>query len=326
MTITNTYTKEELLRLLQKNRAEGPEPLHLEQPVFSQQDFSRENLQGLDAPHSNWFGCKCTETHIGGDRLPQSEMVGLDLTRAILKGANLDHAKFHDCSLREANCQHISAKQAEFLQVDAHNADFTGANLSMCQFLGESSFRGATFTGANLDHAKMQQVDLYWTNLRFSSLEYANLGGAQLDGTDLSYANLAFTDLRDASLQGADLTWAHLDCTLFSSVEQLEQTDLHTIQNAFHAVLRRQSFEQVEDYLHYLQEGYPKPIKLFFNLYPDSDDAVQVRTLDQQSQQDIIVQRFDNQQLKLARGSHPVSLLFIKWVVAWLVERRMRDE
>ncbi|SBO43914.1 pentapeptide repeat-containing protein [Cyanobium sp. NIES-981] len=69
--------------------------------------------------------------------------------------------------------------------------------------------------GADLVHAKLEDVDL-----RQARLQRANLGQARLDGARLSGADLSFTTLQGASLRGADLRGARLEGT------DLRQADL----------------------------------------------------------------------------------------------------
>jgi tetratricopeptide (TPR) repeat protein len=69
--------------------------------------------------------------------------------------------------------------------------------------------------GADLVHARLEDVDL-----RQARLQRANLGQARLDGARLSGADLSFTTLQGASLRGADLRGARLEGT------DLRQADL----------------------------------------------------------------------------------------------------
>lgn len=85
----------------------------------------------------------------------------------------------------------------------------------LLQLLEQRQCPRCNLAGADLVHARLEDV-----NLRQARLQRANLGQARLDGAQLMGADLSFTTLQGASLRGADLRGARLEGT------DLRQADL----------------------------------------------------------------------------------------------------
>ncbi|MBE9173886.1 pentapeptide repeat-containing protein [Cyanobium sp. LEGE 06143] len=94
-------------------------------------------------------------------------------------------------------------------------AALAGSTDDLLQLLEQRQCPRCNLTGADLVHARLDDVDL-----RQARLQRANLGQARLDGAQLMGADLSFTTLQGASLRGADLRSARLEGT------DLRQADL----------------------------------------------------------------------------------------------------
>jgi uncharacterized protein YjbI with pentapeptide repeats len=149
-----------------------------------------------------------------GRDLRYAQLDRSDLHYADLTGANIDKASFSGTDLTGAwlQCADIN----ELLKTDDRRK-------ARC-----TSARGADFSRAKLDAARMSGIDLTSAKLEDAHLEAADLSYAQITGSDFSSAHLDKADMTGgigaqgvqfliASLQGTDLTGAQLQGADFSS-------------------------------------------------------------------------------------------------------------
>ncbi len=114
-----------------------------------------------------------------------------------------------DRDLRYADFSRSSFPGARFFNARLQHAVFSESDLRAVDFsaatLTGAGLTSATLTGANLDSAMLSGA-----NLTSTKLTGANLMGATLTGADLNFATLTGADLTNATLTGADLSYATL--------------------------------------------------------------------------------------------------------------------
>ena len=158
--------------------------------------------------------------------LHQADFTGADLEGASLAGADLRNVTMACADLNEllltgdrraARC--VNARGANLARArltDARMAgiDLTGARLEEAQLQGvelaHGLMAGANFAGARLDRADLSGDA--W-------LQGANFLLASLQGADLAGAKLQMADFRSASMQGANLSLASLEGALLRDAE-----------------------------------------------------------------------------------------------------------
>lgn len=109
---------------------------------------------------------------------------------------------------KRAECEHINMIQGNY---NEHR--FDGAILPKAQMC-ESSFksasfrgadlRGADFSNADLSYADFVGADLQGANFAGADLWYAHFNAANLEGAKFNYAHTAGASFRDANLTDAD--------------------------------------------------------------------------------------------------------------------------
>lgn len=153
------------------------------------------------------------------------------------KGEQLDLSEMDMRSLKTLKMEKMTAIKAldtKFLGMNLYKIELQSAVLDGSDFRNcdaeEADFRGSSFVGANLSHAKLKGIIasplMFGTsgvNKRFSpcifekaKFRYADLSGAQLKsavfkGADMSYANLSGADLREADFTDANMTGTILE-------------------------------------------------------------------------------------------------------------------
>jgi uncharacterized protein YjbI with pentapeptide repeats len=142
---------------------------------------------------------------------PSANLAGADLASVNLSYANLAGAQFDFCPAH-AGCTVANLSDANLTQ-----ANLYGASISTCTLIVPIGCASADLKGALLSGADLSQVD---------ALD-GTFPDARLGGANLSSANLGGADLTNADLTGANLTG-----TLFSAMDEVDQTVNATLTGA----------------------------------------------------------------------------------------------
>lgn len=144
--------------------------------------------------------CDCHETNAVRGNAPQSllDFRGADLQGAQLRGVDLSVRR----SLR-------GRTSTEGRNSYTRGADFTQAQLNSAR-MSRAKFPRANFTEANLSSAYISDTDLSRARLWYADLSGAILRDANLSGASLLDADLSGARLLDANLSGARLLDANL--------------------------------------------------------------------------------------------------------------------
>ncbi|WP_217591210.1 type VI secretion system accessory protein TagAB-5 [Burkholderia sp. GbtcB21] len=194
---------------------------HLDHADFTGGDFSRASLSDS----------RCPRAQFDASAMTGLAAARLDGAHASFAGCALDAADFTSAHVPRANFQHATLADATFAAAQCEGAEWYGAQAPRAQLRSASlrgsradastSFRQAVLSGAALDDASWDGVDLRYANLHKATLDRASLvraiaSGAQLTlsrarHADLTKADLTQTDARFSDLLGASLRRARLD-------------------------------------------------------------------------------------------------------------------
>jgi uncharacterized protein YjbI with pentapeptide repeats len=105
----------------------------------------------------------------------------------------------------------VLGQKVELFGADLENALLTGESLRNMSFGGNYDRLTGRWTGANLSHAILTNVDLEYTNLLGVNLSHAQLRGSNLAGAFLGESNLMGADLTGAFLGGVNFEDANLE-------------------------------------------------------------------------------------------------------------------
>lgn len=327
----HVYTKDQVMQglaLTRRQWATAEEKMFtLRDGVFTNLDFTGEDLRGLNCPHSNWLESSLCRANCSGMDAHASHMSHIDLQRATLVDTNFHQTELDHVSMVQANCSGMHAPQVQWYAVNASHANFSMAVMDHCLFLGAGedeegalSLNGARFTGTFLIGTSFSDIDATNASFRSANLQMTVFNQACLIGADCSYANCYGADLRGASLEGATFAYANLENTLFASVDQLKRANLYTIHEAFLLFLSTQPRDRVEHYYQQLCAGEDPHLIAFFHPSPVVEyQSLSILTTSMSDTQraEIIVHRFVNNQRD--RKSHPVSLLLKEWLDEWFL-------
>jgi uncharacterized protein YjbI with pentapeptide repeats len=154
-------------------------------------------------------------------------------------------------SLKMEKLTAIRAVNAKFLGMNLYKVELQSAVLDGSDFrncdIEEGDFRGSSFKGANLSHAKLKGINgspLMFGNTasakRFSpcdfegaKIRYAILTNAQLKSAVFINADLSFTDLSGADLRGADFTGAEMQGAILEGAQMEDAVGLNTGKRVF---------------------------------------------------------------------------------------------
>lgn len=212
--------------------------------------FDGTDLTGASLRNARCAGARFANARLGGAQLDHGDFTGADLTSAVMEGARCTGALFDGAvmtSLRAAGC---NAAGASFADAGLTDADFARANLQAARFQGtqlggasligaqceksewyganaegcrlteallersradaKTILRGADLSGARLDDANWEGVDLRGAVMQRARLDGADFSRVQGDGARLSQASARGTRFDKASLVDADLTLVNL--------------------------------------------------------------------------------------------------------------------
>jgi uncharacterized protein YjbI with pentapeptide repeats len=208
-------------------------------------DLTRTDFRGADLSKAAFGKADLTDADLSG-----ATMGGADFMEATLIGANLSRTTlketlFYENDLSRAVFAEADLSQGQFINASIEAADFSGANLTSTIFVGvrgakavfkgadmtkacaasEASFagadlrgaildqaglRGSDFSGANFEHAKLETADLSECNLKQANFYRAFARRARFEKSDLEGANMVSVNLFEGSLQKARLVSADL--------------------------------------------------------------------------------------------------------------------
>lgn len=195
---------------------------NIEEAYFGDADLTRIKAQNAIIKNSDFRRADCTEAKfIGADmenaHLQETIFKSADLSRANLVNAMLTVPDFSDANLKEANLSNSEVWVPSFLGstlCTMENASLQHAKLDNALLiytnLKNTKANGATFVQADLSNADLSDSDLRSTNFTSANLQDANLQGANLSSAILKDADLRHANLTNANLRGVDLSKAKL--------------------------------------------------------------------------------------------------------------------
>jgi uncharacterized protein YjbI with pentapeptide repeats len=175
------------------------------------------SLRGRDLRFAKLDRTDLHQADMTGANLDGASFVGADLRNVWMGCADLGEMLLTD-SRRAANC--ASARGANFSKARLNEArmagvDLTGARLDEAQLegaqLAQGRLLGAAFTSARLDRADLAGAELTGANFLLASLQGADLSGAKLQMADFTSASLQGANLSLANLEGAILREADVE-------------------------------------------------------------------------------------------------------------------
>jgi uncharacterized protein YjbI with pentapeptide repeats len=146
-------------------------------------------------------GGSWTGNHLGGGRVSQSHLIGVDLSDAVWRNVNVYGCRFE--------------------RVDLSSARLTGTTIERCEFVGcrmtglhllDTTLKNVVFDDCRLDYATLTAVrttgpvGLTNCNLTNGVLANCDLTRAALNACRLTEVELTNCDLRGADLRGNELT------------------------------------------------------------------------------------------------------------------------
>lgn len=177
---------------------------------FSNAYFNQADWPALRLPSAHLGGADLTGARLSRSKLDNATLRGATLRGATLWGASLMAVNAAGADLSRANLGHVSADNGVFVNATLDGADLEGAHLPSARFDG-ASLRGSRFRRANLTGASFQ--------FRLPDSPKADLAGVDFTGAELEGAWLQDMDLRTASLSGARFVGAHLEDAILEGVE-----------------------------------------------------------------------------------------------------------
>ena len=183
-------------------------------------DLSGATMDGADFMEANLSGANLSRT-----TLKETLFYENDLSRAVLTEADLSQSQFINATIEEADFSGTTLSSTIFVGVRAGKAVFQGADMTKVCAANEASFagadlkgavlnqaglRGSDFSGANFEEARLEMADLSECNLKQANFYRAFARQARFEKSDLEGANMAFINLFEGSLQKARLVTTDL--------------------------------------------------------------------------------------------------------------------
>ena len=218
--------------------------------LFYNTRLENVKLQGVDLTNSDFHGGSFSRADLSRSKFSGANLSAVNFTRAILCGgdfrkskmsdavfrdANLDRANLSEADLRDADLSGSNLKETSFRKANLENAKFSLSEknddteiynsinsdiddkiLSIDESENlESNFENADFSGANLNKADFEGLDLSGINFKEADLREANFRNSILDGVCFQDADLRKTNFESAYLSGADFRGAKLQDATF---------------------------------------------------------------------------------------------------------------
>ena len=110
------------------------------------------------------------------------------------------YANLRECDFRATNFQDVAVTRK------GGKVDLTGANLFKADFTKNKTLKGSViFTGADLNFAKLDQINAERVSFYKAKLNYISLRGAKLENAVFTEANLSNAHLEKSNLSNASL-------------------------------------------------------------------------------------------------------------------------
>jgi uncharacterized protein YjbI with pentapeptide repeats len=197
--------------------------------------FTGATMTGVCLGAANLSGADLTEAE-----LSMAAFGKANLTDADLSGATMDGADFMEATLAGANLSRTILKKTLFYENDLSGAVFVEADLSQTQFVNatieEADFSGANLTSAIFVGVRGDKTVFAGADLtKVCAASEASFAGADLHGAVLNQVGLRGSDLSGANFEGAFLELADLsECNLkqanfrgaFARQARFEKSDL----------------------------------------------------------------------------------------------------
>ncbi len=202
------------------------------------QSSSRPGLEGANLEAADLTAADLTEADLRRANLGRAKAEGARLRAARVEGASFarghfSNAVFQDLDLSGLDFSGATLERAELSKCDGNRATFAGARMKNARVAGlerRSWFEGANFSGADLSHACLRDVELGGADFESANLDEADLSGANAEGAkfrrvsakgslwirtnlkraDLGSANLMGATMKNANVRGAILRQANL--------------------------------------------------------------------------------------------------------------------
>ena len=179
--------------------------------------FSGMNLNGLALTHLKLIGADFRHSNLAGSGLSWSDItdaafIEADLSKAIAYEVIGDNADLAASTAEEFRADFSSFKGANFTGSNLNGASFWNADLEDATF-AEGSQTPMTLMLPDEQgalRATRHTLDTPAATLKNVFFEAANLKGANFRGTNLEGVSFQNADLRDAMFEGADLSHANL--------------------------------------------------------------------------------------------------------------------
>jgi uncharacterized protein YjbI with pentapeptide repeats len=190
---------------------------------FRSANLSGADLADADLSHANLAAANlCPGTNVavlalmtGRDvptQLEGAKLYSAALPGAYLRGANLRGTIFNNADLSGAHLEGADLQGAQLRNVRLDGADLSGVNASGTDFSARdddsqfrTTFRNASFRGANLENANFRFADLSGATFQGANLRNADFQDAVLDATTaLQGAILCDTIMNDGATEGKD--------------------------------------------------------------------------------------------------------------------------
>ena len=221
---------------------------------FKDQDFSQANLEGLDLIDSNFRGADLSGASLNRSNLQNADLSGANLSNIKLKGAYLKGITIDKRSKNQLDSKYQliinlfenQNNQINLSEKDLSNSNLTGITLQGIDITKKIKFQNTNLTNtklicatlknidmnlsylfeANLNNARLTDVDLTKTNLSSAKLINTTLKNVNLTNASLFAANLREATIEDSDLKKADLNSAFLCGANLSKAQNLETAEL----------------------------------------------------------------------------------------------------
>ncbi|MBT6153082.1 MAG: pentapeptide repeat-containing protein [Planctomycetaceae bacterium] len=174
---------------------------------------------GKDLSHSALNCCDFSASSLNGANLDSSRAISCNFTRSYLHEATAEKANFSRSCFNDAIASGMKAPEAHFDCAEAIACDFGWSRFAKANFndadLTDANFRGCDLTGANFVRAIVDRVDFSGACLESAILNNLDLSRTLLTEATIRYAklnhcNLEFVELPVADFHGAELCQAIL--------------------------------------------------------------------------------------------------------------------
>ncbi|HEB37701.1 MAG TPA: pentapeptide repeat-containing protein [Thermoplasmatales archaeon] len=195
-------------------------------------DFSKSDLSFSNLSETNLEGAKFIKADLAKTKIVKTNLEGADFNGANLEEANLEETSLHGTIFANSNLHKASLKGSELFRTDFREADLSGANLT-CS-CGDGDFSGAIldeavleevelthsmFERSSIKNAKLDKSSLYKIDFTDANIEKSSFKKVYLKHVSFENANLSKSDFTDCELEFVDFTDANLKGVNFENVK-----------------------------------------------------------------------------------------------------------